>query len=183
MIICGVIISPVGCEFQNWLLPCSWYHLITPTSNQLPKTGPWFSFSIAVTMGIVTHHLLFLLFALFLSRTALFTQMLNSSLPCTLTWWNLSTSLRSPNTTPPIQSSVVNLSQALICHWNHYNSLHTGIAPLALPKWPPFWSFQRKIIPRSWFTALQGPLHLQHKIRTSWSCGLHPSLHFISHYL
>lgn len=107
MILCGITILPMDCEFQNRLVSCSWSHSMTPASNQLPRTGPWFSFSVAVTMEMVTHHLLFLLSALFFSRTALFTQMLNSSLPCTLTWWNLSTSQRSPNMMPPSQSSVV----------------------------------------------------------------------------
>lgn len=46
MITCGIMISPIDCEFQNLLLPCSGFHLMTPTPNQLPKTGPQFSFPI-----------------------------------------------------------------------------------------------------------------------------------------
>lgn len=97
MIICGKMISPVDCEFQNLLLPCSWSHLTTPISNRLPKTGPRFSFTIAVTMGTVTRGFLFLLCALFWWNTALFTQVLNSSLPCTPIWWNLSTKISEYN--------------------------------------------------------------------------------------
>ena len=74
-LICGITISPVHYEFQNVVLPYSWYHLRMPVSNLLPKTCPWFSVSSAVTMGTVAHRLLFLWPALFWLMTPLFTQM------------------------------------------------------------------------------------------------------------
>lgn len=87
-LICSIIISPVNCEFQNLLLPCSWFHLMMPTSNQLPKTSPWSSFSIAVKCGDGASSLTLPAACPMLARNSIIQGevSLNASLPCTSMW-------------------------------------------------------------------------------------------------